>query len=131
MAALVTWKRLVRYTPAGDSTRVCYGDPILKDDSLDVGDLADNGELEVEVLEGDDPLSSRPTGRRDKVGRLLGPLEPKDVPLVRCIGLNYKSHSTCSGLLLEIQMLKNESLLHAILDFMSCTRYWTDIASLV
>jgi hypothetical protein len=24
----------------------------------------------------------------------LGPLEPTDVPIIRCIGLNYKTHST-------------------------------------
>lgn len=98
MPPLVTWKRLVRYEPAGDSSHVCYGDPVLKDASANVSELASQGELEVEVLEGDDPISAKPTGRWEKVGNLLGPLEPRNVPLVRCIGLNYKSHSGCPSL---------------------------------
>jgi hypothetical protein len=50
--------------------------------------------LQVKVLQGDHPLSAIPTGQIEMVARLLGPLEPSNVPIIRCIGLNYKTHST-------------------------------------
>lgn len=45
------------------------------------------------VYEGSDPFSLQPTARTEAVHRLLGPLAPEHVPIIRCIGLNYKSHS--------------------------------------
>lgn len=90
---LVFWDRLVRYIPEGDST-IRYGEPIVKEDQVDaIAQLAQDGKLEVTVLEGNDPLSAKSTGKREKVAKLLGPLRPGDVPIIRCIGLNYTTHS--------------------------------------
>ncbi|KAK9449626.1 fumarylacetoacetate hydrolase domain-containing 2 [Limtongia smithiae] len=97
MAPLVAWKRLVRYVSSKDG-KVKYGDPVIEDVTADIGHLALAGQLEVEVLDGTDPLSALPTGERDIVSVLLGPLVPEDVPVIRCIGLNYKTHILESGL---------------------------------
>jgi len=92
-ANLVSWTRLVRYIPEGNST-VHYGEPIIKENEVDaIAQLAQDGNLEVIVLEGDDPMSAKPTGKKEKVAKLLGPLRPGDVPIIRCIGLNYTTHS--------------------------------------
>ena len=86
------WSRLVRYE--AEDGAIKYGEPVVEDDEhADVGQLAQKGQLKVKVCEGSDPLSARPTEHVERVKRLLGPLEPKDVPTIRCIGLNYKSHS--------------------------------------
>lgn len=91
---LVAWDRLVRYIPTGDSATVRYGEPIVaSSDSALVAQLADEGKLRVKVLEAAHPLDAKPTGAVEGVKKLLGPLEPADVPIIRCIGLNYKSHS--------------------------------------
>jgi hypothetical protein len=91
----VAWDRLVRYIPQGPEQIVRYGDPIMTGAEADlITQKAEEGSLEVKVLHGDNPLDARPTGEIDKVARLLGPLEAADVPIIRCIGLNYKTHST-------------------------------------
>ena len=89
---VVAWDRLVRYVAADGARR--YGEPILRaDGNEDIVTLADQGILHVKVLVGNDPLIARPTNEIELVKELLGPLEAKDIPLIRCIGLNYKSHS--------------------------------------
>ena len=93
MAKVVAWDRFVRYQPVA-GVEVRYGQPILDATQTDeVAELAKNGILEVEILEGSSPFDATPTGSREKVGKLLGPLTAGDVPIVRCIGLNYKTHS--------------------------------------
>ena len=93
MAPLTAWDRLVRYVSAKDG-KVRYGEPIVSDSKPDIDRLAQDGKLEVTVLEGANPLDAKPTGEKDTVKQLLGPLTPKDVPIIRCVGLNYKTHST-------------------------------------
>ena len=92
-AKLVAWDRLVRYVAQGES-QIRYGEPILTDlEENAVAYLADVGQLTVRVCEGDGPLTAVPTDKIETVERLLGPLQVKDVPIIRCIGLNYKTHS--------------------------------------
>jgi 2-keto-4-pentenoate hydratase/2-oxohepta-3-ene-1,7-dioic acid hydratase in catechol pathway len=94
-ASTVEWDRLVRYVSKGDG-KVYYGQPILSGGE-DVAILAEQGKLSVMVCEGKDALSARPTTRNDEVERLLGPLLPEEVPIIRCIGLNYKTHIRETG----------------------------------
>lgn len=92
---LTQWTRLVRYVSAQDG-KVRYGEPILSGEGKNAGDidaLAQKGTLKVKILEGASPLAAAPTGEEDEVKQLLGPLTPKDVPIIRCTGLNYKTHS--------------------------------------
>lgn len=99
--AVTAWDRLVRYVSARDGS-IRYGDPVLAGDpkAADIDALARAGELEVQVLEGSVKdaglFGLKGTGERDVVGTLLGPLTPADVPIVRCVGLNYKTHSMSS-----------------------------------
>lgn len=73
--------------------QVKYGDPILENQGADIAALARDGKLKVKVCEGSG-LTCKPTEAEATVGTLLGPLEAKDVPIIYCIGLNYKAHST-------------------------------------
>lgn len=91
MTALVKWARLVRYV--ADDGQVRLGEPQVPDGSSDVLELAKEGNLNVDVLEGFSVLSARPTGRHEKVKQLIAPLAVENVPFIRCIGLNYKTHS--------------------------------------
>ncbi|KAI5358219.1 Putative fumarylacetoacetase-like protein [Septoria linicola] len=90
------WTRLIRYISAQDgATRL--GDPIVSGQKPDIDALALAGGLKVKVLEGAIPVEAKPTGQEDEVKTLLGPLTPKDVPIIRCIGLNYKTHILETG----------------------------------
>ncbi|KAH8904820.1 hypothetical protein BR93DRAFT_930243 [Coniochaeta sp. PMI_546] len=83
----MSFQRLVRFVNQQGTT--LYGD--LK--SEPAGDLTG---AEVEVLEGDIEEGFRSTGRTDKIHKLLCPL-PK-VPIVICIGLNYRKHANEANL---------------------------------
>ena len=92
MQSLTSWDRLVRYVPAKDNS-IRYGEPILPNGLADVDGLAQNGQLEVAILQGANIFEAKPTGEKEIVKHLLGPLRSVDVPIIRCIGLNYKTHS--------------------------------------
>ena len=92
MAPLTKWVRLVRYVSAKDG-KVRYGEPIVSESKPDIDGLALKGGLKVKVLDGPTPFQAAPTGEEDEVKELLGPLTPQDVSVVRCTGLNYKTHS--------------------------------------
>ncbi|EMD00421.1 hypothetical protein BAUCODRAFT_118192 [Baudoinia panamericana UAMH 10762] len=96
MSPAVKWDRLVRYVSAKDG-KVRYGDPIVSDEKPDIDALALKGGLKVKVLEGSHPMSAEATGDEDEVKQLLGPLAPTDVPIIRCIGLNYTTHILETG----------------------------------
>ncbi|KAM0708650.1 hypothetical protein Q7P35_005302 [Cladosporium inversicolor] len=96
MAPVTAWKRLIRYVSAKDGS-IKYGEPIVSEDKPDIDALAQKGGLKVKVLEGESFLLAKPTGEEDEVKQLLGPLTPKDVPIVRCVGLNYRTHILETG----------------------------------
>lgn len=108
MAPLTSWDRLVRYVSAKDG-KTRYGEPIISDSKADIDQLAQDGKLEVKVLEGANPLAAQPTDEQDTVKQLLGPLRPVDVPIIRCTGLNYKTHSKYENNLSPAQALKLHS----------------------
>ena len=91
MALPLQWSRLIRYLSKDGQIR--YGEPQLSEGTADLLKLAQNGKLKVEILEGESALSAKPTGRFDEVESLYGPLTAKEVNYIRCIGLNYKTHS--------------------------------------
>ena len=82
----------MRYVSAKDG-KIRYGEPIVSDAKPDIDQLAQDGKLEVKILDGPTPVHAKATGEQDIVKQLLGPLTPKDVPIIRCVGLNYKTHS--------------------------------------
>lgn len=92
-----SWIRLVRYQASADAP-VRYGEPLLSETQADdIAYLAETGQLQVKVCDGSDPFTNlRVTDQVEGVHRLLGPLAPESVPIIRCIGLNYRSHSAIS-----------------------------------
>ena len=89
------WSRLVRIIDEDQQIR--YGEPILSTNELDIGELALRGDLKVKVIKvgRHGPLSpdNVVTPTIKSVHRLLSPLTIDDVPEVKCIGLNYRTHS--------------------------------------
>jgi hypothetical protein len=76
-----------------------YGEPEIEN-ADDLLKNLQNRILFATVLEGTGPFelvsqpdSQRGDRKRVKVAEILPLLAPKDVPLVRCIGLNYIKHS--------------------------------------
>ena len=63
---------------------------------FDLGLVTSETQLKARVIEGDnlyDAAQSIVTEEIVTVEKMLGPLTPKDVPILRCVGLNYAKHS--------------------------------------
>jgi hypothetical protein len=84
------WKRLIRFE-AADGV-VCFGDPCVSSAEELTANL-EAGSLLAKQLEGHSPFHLVATDKEVPVKRLLGVLTADDVPIVKCIGLNYKAHS--------------------------------------
>ncbi|KAL1962637.1 hypothetical protein VTN77DRAFT_9351 [Rasamsonia byssochlamydoides] len=95
----LAWKRLIRFE-ATDS-RVLRGEPIIPSDDLDIGFVTEETALQARVITGDDPYDvsgkTKVTDEIVTVKRILGPLAREDVPIVRCVGLNYAKYIRESG----------------------------------
>ncbi|ELQ32818.1 fumarylacetoacetate hydrolase domain-containing protein 2 [Pyricularia oryzae] len=85
----MTWQRIIRFV--GQDGQEHFGEPIIES----AGELAtklEAGTLTAKELAGSDLFEAAPTGQTLQVKTLLGPLRSSDVPIVRCIGLNYIKH---------------------------------------
>ena len=92
----VAWDRLIRLVAADG--RVLRGQPILPSPDYDLGNHKEGDGLKANVVVvGNDIFSTdgdtRVTDEVVKVKQILGPLTAKDVPILRCIGLNFAGHS--------------------------------------
>lgn len=89
----VSWSRLIRFV-ATDG-RTLRGEPILPSDDLDLGHVTEKDKLQAKIVSGNDIFGEdiAVTDEIATVKQLLGPLTPADVPIIRCIGLNYGKHS--------------------------------------
>ena len=89
----MSWTHLIRFESQG---RICYGDAIFPEgaDPTDVAKIAHDGKLKAAAIEGD-VLSNKykVTSEVLEVTKLLSPLTRTQVPIIRCIGLNYMKHS--------------------------------------
>lgn len=89
------WTRLIRFV-ASDG-RVLQGEPILPLPGFDLGYITESDQLKAKVIVGSDLFDT--TGKTKvsdevvTVKKLLGPLAREDVPILRCVGLNYAKHS--------------------------------------
>ena len=94
---MVVWKRLIRFK--GEDNKIYNGEPIVSKEDDDVGILAEEGKLEAYIITGDDIFSDSAVVTSDKklVHRLLGPLAVEQVPIIRCVGLNYMRHIKEAG----------------------------------
>lgn len=88
------WKRLIRFQ-ATDG-RILRGEPLV-DDCVDLGLITEEDQIQARVLSGADIYDTTgQTGLTDEIvtiKTLLGPLTGVDVPVLRCVGLNYAKHS--------------------------------------
>ena len=91
----VAWTRAIRFITTDGRTLV--GEPILPSDDYVLGQDREPQGLQAKVIVGDDLYdttgATRVTDEVVSVKRLLGPLKQSDVPILRCIGLNYLKHS--------------------------------------
>jgi len=92
----VAWQRLIRFVSTDD--KILCGQPILPSPDFDLGHVTERDQLKANIIQGDDIYDTSGKTRVSNdiatVKRILGPLAESDVPVVRCIGLNYAKHST-------------------------------------
>lgn len=91
------WDRLIRFI-ATDG-RELRGQPILPSPDFDVGTTTEQTGLKAKVIDVKnndifDP-ATKVTDEEVTVKKLLGPVTQDEVPIIRCIGLNFIKHSMC------------------------------------
>lgn len=95
----VAWERLIRFV--AEDGHVLYGEPILPSPDFDLGTTPEDTKLQARLIKGDDLYDT--TGKTvvsDEVvtvKKLLGPLAQADIPILRCVGLNYAKHIREAG----------------------------------
>lgn len=95
-----SWNRLIRFVD--DNGKETFGEPCVESEQELTERLSKN-ELHAIEYKGDKPTSATVKGDKIHVKALLNLFKPSDVPIIRCIGLNYQAHSMyaifiCSGL---------------------------------
>lgn len=102
----MAFSRLIRFRDQQGNE--CFGEPEI--DSADgLLDRLQNKSLYATALEGIGPfdLLSAQSNTRKQVEEILPILRPADVPLVRCIGLNYIKHSKLPGCPCMVNVFEN------------------------
>lgn len=86
------WKRLIRFVAHDD--KIYRGEPLVSDAEYDVGKLALQGKtIKAKVIEGGNIFGDAVvTEKVLEVKKLLGPLTEEEVPIIKCVGLNYMKH---------------------------------------
>ncbi|SPO06314.1 related to bifunctional 4-hydroxyphenylacetate degradation enzyme [Cephalotrichum gorgonifer] len=85
----MSWTRLIRF--ADDSGRETFGEPCIEK-TEELTELLERDELYAVEFRGLGPASATDKGSKIHVKELLDILKPSDVPIVKCIGLNYIKH---------------------------------------
>ncbi|KAI1587106.1 fumarylacetoacetate hydrolase family protein [Pyrenophora tritici-repentis] len=90
------WDRLIRFIATDD--RELRGQPILPSPDFDVGTTTKETKLKANVISvKNNDIFDPATAVTDEVvtvKKLLGPVTQQEVPIIRCIGLNFIKHST-------------------------------------
>ncbi|KAJ6003449.1 hypothetical protein N7451_005996 [Penicillium sp. IBT 35674x] len=94
------WKRLIRFEAVDG--RILRGEPVLPETKeIDLGFVTEADQIEAKVLVGDDIYDvtgkTRLTAETVLVKKILSPLTRDDVPILRCVGLNYAKHIKEAG----------------------------------
>ncbi|CAB4380407.1 hypothetical protein RhiirA5_356113 [Rhizophagus irregularis] len=89
MVSQTGWTRLIRFI--GEDNKSYSGQPIVDSN----GFLPPISELKANIIQGDVLTEEKIniTDKTIKVKKLLTPLEPSKIPIIRCIGLNYREHA--------------------------------------
>jgi hypothetical protein len=91
------WKRLIRFEAVDG--RILRGEPVLSaNEGIDLGFVTEADQLQAKILVGHDIYNTTGnttlTEETVLVKKILSPLAQSDVPILRCVGLNYAKHST-------------------------------------
>ena len=90
-----SWQRLIRFEDS--QGRTLYGEPILPSNDFDLGKLKESDSLKAKVISGSDIFDTSGgtsvSHEEVSVKKILSPLKAQDVPILRCVGLNYAKHS--------------------------------------
>lgn len=90
----MSWDRIIRF---GVDGKVAFAEPIITaDEVFSVQELAKKGQLRAKYFEGADIFSLIATDKVVEVKSLLPCLTADDVPIIKCVGLNYMKHSEFS-----------------------------------
>jgi hypothetical protein len=85
------FSRLIRFED--EEGKEHFGEPQIES-SEDLSKLLESGQLFAEILEGSSPFGlSSPSTTSLSVKKILPVLRPADVPIIKCVGLNYTKHS--------------------------------------
>lgn len=88
----MSWDRIIKFE--GLDGKVAFGEPcITADEVFSVQELAEKGQLKAKCFEGADIFSLQATDNVVEVKSLLPCLTSDDVPIVKCVGLNYMKQS--------------------------------------
>lgn len=88
----MSWDRIIRFE--GVDGKTAFGEPIITaEDGFSIQELAEKGQLKAKCFEGADIFSLQKTDKVVEVKSLLPSLTEDDVPIVKCVGLNYMKHS--------------------------------------
>lgn len=93
------WSRLIRFVD--DSGNETFGEPVISDDK-DFEERLARKDLWAVEYKGASPFSLT-RGEKIHVKAIRDILRPTDVPIIKCIGLNYMKHSRCFNWLEELK----------------------------
>ena len=92
----LAWRKLIRFE--AEDGRILRGEPISQDNAhIDLGLVTTEDKIQAKVLVGEDIYDTTGatylTNETVNVAKILGPLTPTEIPILRCVGLNYAKHS--------------------------------------
>lgn len=87
---MATWQRLIRFVDDNDNET--FGEPLVSSETELESKLASN-DLYATEYKGQSPVGELQKGEKVHVKSLSSLLKSSDVPIIRCIGLNYTKHS--------------------------------------
>lgn len=90
------FSRLIRFEDVEGNEH--FGEPQIEN-ADDLSTLLENGKLFAHIFDGVSPFNLSPqAGALYQVKRILPVLRPADVPIIKCVGLNYIKHSKSRNL---------------------------------
>lgn len=90
---MAPWSRLIRFTSGGQTH---YGEPTEYPEDFQKAVAA--GQIQAKVISAPNGIFGPGVKVTDEVlpvEKLLCPIDRRDCPSIKCIGLNYKKHSAC------------------------------------
>ncbi|KEY66391.1 hypothetical protein S7711_05825 [Stachybotrys chartarum IBT 7711] len=84
-----SWTRLIRFVD--DDGRETFGEPCIKSEQ-ELDERLAQDDLWAFEFKGETPVTAQTKGGKIHVKALRNLLKPSDVPIIRCIGLNYQKH---------------------------------------